>query len=376
MKALTNCQILDGSSWISNHAVLVDDGIIRAICPEQEIPGSAEIEDLKGQVLAPGFIDCQVNGGGGVLLNDQPDLNTLKTIASAHRTFGTTGLLPTLISDSWDKMAAMADAIEAAIEQKVPGILGVHFEGPYLNTDRKGVHDAAWIREFENRFIPLIQNRNLGVVLATLAPELVPTDVIKQLKDSGVRVSAGHTNASYEETRQALSAGLTGFTHLFNAMPPLLSREPGVIGAALEDQDSFCGIIVDGHHVHPASLKAAISAKGSDKMMLVTDAMSCVGTPETRFKLGDTLVTVQDGACRTDEGTLAGSNLDMATAVRNSASMLDLSLTTALNMASHNPARFLGLDGQRGQIAVGKVADLIALDTELTVQKSWIAGNE
>ncbi len=376
MKALRNCQILDGDRWISDQAVLIDSGKITVICPEEDIPDDAKSEDLKGHCLVPGFIDSQVNGGGGVLLNDQPDIEAIRTVAAAHRRFGTTGFLPTLISDDWDRMVAMADAVEEAVKQDVPGVLGLHFEGPYLNPDRRGVHDETHIREFEDRFMSLIENRKLGKVLVTLAPELVPADLITRLAGNGVVVSAGHTNATYEQTRKALSAGLTGFTHLFNAMPPLLSREPGVIGAALEDQNSYCGIIVDGHHVHPASLKVAIAAKGADGMMLVTDAMPVVGTSESQFKLGDKLITVKDGACRTEEGSLAGSNLDMASAVRNCVKLLDLPLPTALKMASQTPARFLGEEDHRGQISAGMSADLVLMDSQMSVLRTWIAGEE
>lgn len=376
MKALKNCQILSGAGWTTGQAVLLEDGRILGLVPEEEIPPSATPEDLNGHYLCPGYIDCQVNGGGGLLFNDRPDPAALQIVAAAHRRYGTTGFLPTLISDSWDKMVAMTDAVETAIAQNMPGILGIHFEGPYLNRIRKGVHDATHIRDFEDRFVNLIEGRNLGTILLTLAPELVPSDLIRRLSKAGVVLSAGHSNATYEEARAAFSAGLSGVTHLFNAMPPLESRKPGLIGAALETESCYCGIINDGHHVHPASLKAAIAAKGPDKMMLVTDAMPTVGTKAGSFTLGTRVIIVEDGTCKTEDGTLAGSNLDMATAVRNSVELLELPLTTALAMATAVPAAFLGQSARRGEIAAGKAADLVLMDSNMQVIKSWIAGQD
>jgi N-acetylglucosamine-6-phosphate deacetylase len=376
MKAFFNGSILSDEHWLENHAVLVEDGKITSICDKMQIPEQAELIDLTGNYLIPGFIDCQVNGGGGILLNDQPDIEAFAIVAAAHRKFGTAAFLPTLISDSWDKMSVMAEAMERAIEIQQPGIVGVHFEGPYLNPARKGVHDPDYIRMFEDRFLNLINDKNLGAIVVTLAPEIVETDLIKRLTQMGVRVCAGHTNASYVQTKSALDAGLAGFTHLYNAMPPFLSREPGVIGAALEDKTSFCGIIVDGYHVHPATLKAAIAAKSPDQVMLVTDSMPCVGTEAQSFQLGNKTVKVQNGRCETEDGTLAGSALDMASAVRNAVNLLDLPLIEALKMATTTPARFLGLDERKGQIKTGYDADLVLLAPDLNVMGTWIGGME
>ena len=373
-KAYLNARIFTGSRWLEGHAVIIEEGQIAKICAESEIQKDCTVDDLGGGILAPGFIDIQVNGGGGLLLNEATTLDDLETIATAHRRFGTTSLIPTLITDGWERMTQVAALIREAIAVNLPGIRGVHFEGPYLNEERKGVHDANYIRGLEAEFIDLITAGDLGSVVVTLAPERVPPEIITQLVEAGIRVSAGHSNASYEQARDALEAGLSGFTHLYNAMPPMLKRAPGIVGAALNDRNSFCGIINDGHHVHPAVLKAAIAARGADHMMLVTDAMAAVGTDLTHFSLGKQEIWVKDGRCETENGTLAGSHLDMAAAVRNAVTLLDQPIETALNMASGVPARFLGLDKILGRIAEGYAADMVLLDADFAVKKSWIAG--
>jgi len=374
MKAFINVRILTDDGWRDDAALLLKGAVIADICPLSDIADDIPSENLNGQMLVPGFIDVQVNGGGGLLINDAPEVATLETVAEAHRKFGTTSLLPTLITDDWATKVKMAKAAAAAIKSDMPGIKGVHFEGPYLNKERKGVHNEAHIRAFEDEFIDLVGRGNLGIVVVTLAPEKAGIEVIKRLVDSGVKVCAGHSNASYAETQAALEAGLSGFTHLYNAMPPFLSREPGIVGAALENKSSYAGIINDGFHVHPATLKSAIAAKGADHMMLVTDAMPPVGTGMTEFQLGDQLVKVREGRCETSGGTLAGSNLDMATAVRNTVSLLGQSLENALKMASATPAAFLSIDDQYGKLAAGYVGDMVLLDNDLTVQKTWISG--
>jgi len=373
-KALTNGRILTGRSWQEGLAVLIDGDRISGLCHASDCPPGYQCEDLGGNDLVPGFIDLQVNGGGGMMLNDARTLDDIKTIAAAHRKFGTTGMLPTLISDSWDRMEAVAGLIREAVANNVPGILGIHFEGPYLNPERKGVHDADKIRPVDEKFIELVTKGDLGHVLVTLAPEKVALAVIRELAAKGVQVSAGHSNASYEEMRAAIGAGLSCVTHLYNAMPPMQSRAPGLIGAALTSPDCFCGFINDGHHVHPMTLKAAIAANGAKRMMLVTDAMSCVGTDMTNFTLGDTAIKLEGGRLTTADGTLAGSALDMATAVRNTVNLLNLPLEEAIQLATGVPTAFLDLEKSHGRIAAGMRADLVLLDATMTVRKSWIGG--
>src|SRR5690606_3259951 len=239
------------------------------------------------------------NGGGGVLFNDAPDIETLRTIGKAHCRFGTTGFLPTLISDEFSVMHQGLQAVSEALAQGLPGILGIHLEGPFLNTARKGVHDASKFRRLDQEALALLTSLDRGKTLVTLAPELTTPDMIRALTAAGVIVAAGHTAADYETIRQALNAGLSSFTHLFNAMTPMTGREPGVVGAALEDANSWCGLIMDGYHVHPATLKVAIAAKARGKMILVTDAMPTVGADVKEFVLKGETIRAVNGRCAT-----------------------------------------------------------------------------
>lgn len=373
--ALTNARVLTAHGWRDDLAVLVEGERIAALLPNDHPQvRAAQVQDLAGALLVPGFIDVQVNGGGGALFNAAPTVATIRTIGAAHRKFGTTGFLPTLISDSTDVMRAALAAVEQAFDEGVPGLLGVHLEGPYLAPERKGVHDPKWFHVPGEEELELLCAPHRGVRLVTLAPERVPHASIARLAAAGVIVNAGHTAADHATIRAALAAGVRGFTHLFNAMTPLGSREPGVVGAALDDPGSWCGIIVDGHHVHPTSLRNAIAAKTRGKTLLVTDAMPPVGADSTEYVLNGETIVVKDGICQTANGVLAGSALDMATAVRNSVAMLGLPLDEAVRMASTYPADFLGLGSSHGRIAVGCRADLVAMDAGCRVQQSWIGG--
>ncbi len=373
--ALANGRILLDDGLREGLAVLVEGGDIAAVVRDDDprLRG-ADVRDLRGGTLLPGFIDAQVNGGGGVLFNNAPTAEAVATIARAHRRFGTTGLLPTLISDDLAVMREAIAAVREAIAQGVPGVLGIHLEGPYLAPGRKGTHDAAKFRVPDAAEIELATSLGDGVTLLTLAPEQVPVDTIRALAGRGAVVAAGHTAASYEQARAGLAAGVRGFTHLYNAMSPLQGREPGAVGAALEDPDSWCGIIVDGVHVHPASLRVALAAKPRGKVFLVTDAMPPVGADSPDYVLYGETITVRDGVVRNAAGSLAGSALDMATAVRNAVAMLGLPLAEAARMAALYPARFLGIDDRRGRIAPGLAADLVLLDDALQVVDTWIGG--
>jgi len=373
--ALTHARVLTAHGWRDDLAVLVEGERIAALLPnDHEAVRAAQVQDLAGALLVPGFIDVQVNGGGGALFNAAPTVETIRTIGAAHRKFGTTGFLPTLISDSTDVMRAALAAVEQAFDAGVPGLLGVHLEGPYLAPERKGVHDPKWFHVPGEDELELLCAPHRGVRLVTLAPERVPHATIARLVAAGVIVNAGHTAADHATVRAALAAGVRGFTHLFNAMTPLGSREPGVVGAALDDPGSWCGIIVDGHHVHPASLRNAIAAKPHGKTLLVTDAMPPVGADSPEYVLNGETIVVKDGICQTANGVLAGSALDMATAVRNSVAMLGLPLDEAVRMASTYPADFLGLSASHGRIAVGCRADMVAMDADCRVWQSWIGG--
>jgi len=373
--ALVNGRVLTPAGWREDCAVLVELGRIAAVAPAHDALASAmPRHDLQGQMLVPGFIDTQVNGGGDVLFNDAPTVETLRTIARAHRRYGTTGLLPTLISDDASVMREAIAAVKEAIAQGVPGILGIHLEGPYLAPARKGVHDVTKFRVPNHGEIELACSLRRGNTLITLAPDQVPSHVVEEFVARGAIVAVGHTAANFAQTRAALDAGARGFTHLYNAMTPLASREPGVVGAALDDRASWCGVIVDGHHVHPAALRVALAAKPCGKVFLVTDAMPPVGGRKDSFRIRGEIASARDGLLATADGTLAGSVLDMAQAVRNTVAWLGVPLDEALRMASTYPADFIGLEHSHGRIAPGFAADLVALDDALRVQATWIGG--
>jgi N-acetylglucosamine-6-phosphate deacetylase len=372
--ALIGARVFDGSRILDGQAVVIKGETIVAVLPAGEVPPGAVRRRVEG-LLAPGFIDCQVNGGGGVLFNTDTTIAGIVAIGTAHRRFGTVGFLPTLITDTRPKLKEALRATEAAIAAKIPGVLGVHLEGPFLNPQRKGVHEPRFMRTIDDDDIAMITSARAGRIMMTVAPEKMPAGAITRLAKAGVILSAGHTTASYETLRDARASGLTGFTHLFNAMPPLAGRDPGPVGAALDDAEAWVGVIVDLFHVSAPSLRIAIAAKGWQRMMLVTDAMPTVGTDLTEFEIdGARIVRKDGGLTRADDGTIAGSDLDMGTAVRNTVNALGLPLEAALHMASGAPAAFLGLGSKLGRVAKGYRASLVLLDDDLGVTETWIDG--
>ncbi|MPY21007.1 N-acetylglucosamine-6-phosphate deacetylase [Shewanella psychropiezotolerans] len=363
-------RVFDGEQFHNDLPITIEDGHILAL---NSVAGAKEIR-VDG-TLVPGFIDVQVNGGGGALFNGEPSVECIETIGSAHAKFGTTGFLPTLITDDVDVMSRAADAVAASLIKGSAGVLGVHFEGPHLSIPKKGVHPQSHIRGISDAELEIFSRDDLGLKMVTLAPENVSLDVIKALVAADVRVCLGHSNADYETVVAALEAGATGFTHLFNAMSPFGSREPGMVGAAIESRDAWCGLIVDGHHVHAAAARVAIYAKPRGKVMLVTDAMPPVGLDEeTSFELFGTQVIRQGDRLNAVTGELAGCVLDMAGAIRNTVKMLGLPLDEAIRMGSLYPAEYLGLAKRQGQISVGSRADLVLLNDELKVQQTLIGG--
>jgi len=366
-----NC-VFDGAVAHRDAAVIIIGDRIECIVQRAELPAGLPVYELpKRAWLVPGFIDIQVNGGGDALLNDAPTAETMRKIVVAHRRFGTTALLPTLISDSPVKMSA---AIAAVDELSVdPSVLGIHLEGPFLSLEKAGVHDPRYIRHPTAEDLELITAQRRGVTLVTLAPEQVPPDFIGELTRAGVRVALGHSMATYAQTREAIAGGLTGFTHLFNAMRGLDSREPGPIAAALERADVWYGLIVDGVHVAPAMLRLALRGRG--RPILVTDAMPPVGGTSATFTLNGRKIFAREGRCAREDGRLAGTCLDMATAIRNCVRSLDVPLTEALRFASVNPAEFLGMADKIGRLAPGWRADMVAIDPQtVEVHRTWVAG--
>ncbi len=374
-KALFNCRVFDGLELHTGLAVLLGDGKVSELVPELDIPASiTERSDLEGHILAPGLIDIQVNGGGGVMFNDAPTVETIRTMGEAHRRFGTTGFLPTLISTDITTMKKAIVAVRQAIDEGVPGVLGIHLEGPHLSPDRRGIHHASRFKQIDEAAFELLTSLDKGCTLVTLAPECTSAGMIARLKGQGVVVFGGHSDASYEQTHEALKAGLRGFTHLFNAMSPMESRSPGMVGAALEDRDSWCGLIADGQHVHPATFAVAVAAKRRGYSVLVTDAMASVGSGKKAFTFDGQEIVIADGSCRLLSGVLAGSDLDMITAVRNAVRFAELNPSEALRMASSYPAHALGVEGQLGYIREDYRANFVEVDEDLNLYRSWIDG--
>jgi len=320
----------------------------------------------------------QVNGGGGALFNDSPSVENLKVIMSAHAKFGTTAMMPTLITDKVEVMQQAAEAIAQAIDEAVPGIIGIHFEGPHLSVEKKGTHCADYIRPISDAEWKILSRQDIGQIIVTLAPETVSTEDVNRMVKLGVKVCLGHTNADYQTAQQAIDAGASGFTHLFNAMSPLQGREPGVVGAALLNNHTSCGLIVDGFHVDYASCKLAIQAKPQGKVFLVTDAMPPVGTDQTQFALYDRTVYVDNGKLTSTTGELAGSSLDMASAVKNTHQKLGIELSESIRMASLYPAQYLYQNQAviRGELTLGKQADMVVLNDDLSVKETWISGEK
>ena len=364
--------VFDGTAMRGPASVRISNGRIEGISyGEQKARASMNLP--ADVILAPGFIDIQVNGGGGVFLNDQPTEAGVRCIVQAHRSAGTTGCLPTLITDRSEVIEQLAAVAQACLQ--IPGVLGFHLEGPALNRSRKGIHPESEIRIPNRRDLAAIKSFGVcGRSIVTLAPECVPASLIEEFIGAGLRVSAGHSDATAAEMELAANQGVSGATHLFNAMSQLSAREPGLLGAALQDDRLFAGIICDGVHVDRISLRIAFRCKGRDRLMLITDAMPLVGTHNQEFMLHGMRIALHENRLTSPDGTLAGANLSMIEAVRNAIALLGIPLVDALIMASRTPARFLGLDFELGLIAPGYRADLVAFTANFEVIETWVAG--
>lgn len=378
---LTGARVFNGDHVLEGQAVVLEGDTVRAVVPTAEIPSGATVHALPGDtLLAPGFVDVQVNGAGGVLFNDTPTVEAALAIAAAMRRSGTTGLLPTFITDDATRMREACEAALEATARPHGGVLGIHLEGPFISRERAGVHATGFIRAPDPRdldYLTALPRRfaaHGGRVLMTLAPECVDDTTLRRLSASGVVLSAGHTAATSERTAQALQAGVRGFTHLFNAMPPVLNRQPGPVTAALLQDDAWCGVIADGVHVHADNLRLLLKVKPPGKVFLVTDAMPPVGTPVTSFTLQGRTILRRHGRLETEDGTLAGADIDLTAAVRHCVQILGVPLEEALRMASLHPAAFLGLHGHRGRVAPGHRADLVLLKEDLSVHTTWVGG--
>ncbi|MDO6447117.1 N-acetylglucosamine-6-phosphate deacetylase [Colwellia sp. 1_MG-2023] len=364
-------KIFDGQKYYDHQVLTIEDGKVLSIDDD-----TTSVDVVVKGMIAPGYIDLQVNGGGGVLFNDSPSLDSLRTIITAHSQFGTTGMLPTLITDKVEVMAQAADAMALAIAEEVPGILGIHFEGPHLSVAKKGTHVEEYIRAISDDEWQILSRKDIGQILVTLAPETVSPEDIQRMVSLGIKVCLGHTNADFDTAQAAMDVGADGYTHLFNAMSPIVSRAPGVTGCALLNDQASCGIIIDGHHVDYTTAKLALKTKPQGKVFLVTDAMSTIGTDQTEFSFFDRTVYLEDGRLTSTTGELAGAALDMATAVKNTHLGVDVPLDEAIRMASQYPADYINQGNIRGNLAVGSQADFVILDEQLDIESTWIGGQK
>ncbi len=375
--ALSGARIFDGENWHGGRSLLVRDGLVERMADATELQADAVVIDLQGGFLAPGFVDLQVNGGGGVMLNDAPSPETIHRICAAHARFGTVALLATLITDTPAVTNAAIEAGRKAAWEKIPGFLGLHLEGPHLSQSRKGAHDAALIRPMDQEDVERLAaaRPDLPVLMTTVAPETATPQQIAALNGAGIVVSIGHSDAGFEMARAAIAAGASQVTHLFNAMSQLQHREPGMVGAALDSGEVFAGLIADGIHVDRHAIGIALRAKrGPGRIFLVTDAMATIGTDMKEFTLNGRTIRRTDGRLTLEDGTLAGADLDMISAVRFIHRDIGVDLEEALRMASLYPARAVGQDHRLGRIEKGRPASIVHLSDTLDIRNVWIEG--
>ena len=375
--AFVGCEIFDGWECRSGMAIVIENNVVAGCLPERQLADSVTRTQLNGGILVPGFVDLQVNGGGGVLFNEQPDVDGIRTICSAHSRFGTTGLLPTLITDTPQITEAAINAGIEAYRQQVPGFLGLHLEGPHLSPAKHGAHEPSLIRSMDEGDLQLIlaANNALPNLIITVAPESVSNEQIARLSQAGVAVSLGHSAANCEATRAAFSAGARSVTHLYNAMSPLSHRDPGMVGAAMDSETVYCGIIADGYHVDPAAIRIALNNKNkTGKVYLVTDAMSTIGTDQSSFKLNGRTILRSNGRLTLEDGTLAGADLDMLSAVHYMYEKVGVPRWEALRMASLYPGACLNPATPVGRFVKGAAANMLWLDDNFHIRKTWIEG--
>jgi len=374
-QALIGAQLFSGKEFFDNRALLIDGENIIDIINEYDIPKNFEIQKLNGGILSPGFIDLQVNGGGGKLFNNSPDKESLNTIIEAHQHFGTTSIMPTVISDSLNVLKRCTTTISEEIENN-KSLLGVHIEGPFFNVKYRGVHQKQYINTINSDYLNLFENLKDFPVMLTLAPECISTKQLKHLKSLGFKILAGHTDASYDQLEEAIKYGLDGFTHLFNAMGQISAREPGVVGSALTFDNTAASVIVDLHHVHPSLIQMAYKQKPQGKLFFVSDSMATIHHGEPSFELYDEIVSESKGRIINSEGKLAGSSITQIDAIKNAYQSCNIPLDEALAMASRYPAEYLGVANYLGSLKSGYRADLTHFDLDFQVQNVWVAGKQ
>lgn len=373
MYALTNCKIYTGSDVLVDHAVIINNELIETVCPIADLPQDIATQDLNGANLSPGFIDLQLNGCGGVMLNDEVTATTMQIMHKANLKSGCTSFLPTLITSSDEDMRKAISAAREYHSQYKNQSLGLHLEGPYLNVMKKGIHSVDFIRPSDDNMIATMCENSDVIAKVTLAPEHNNPEHIERLVKAGIVVSIGHTNANYTEARKSFESGITFATHLFNAMMPMVGREPGVVGAIYDTPEVYAGIIADGFHVDYANIRIAHKIKG-EKLVLVTDATAPAGANMDYFIFVGKKVYYRDGKCVDENGTLGGSALTMIEAVQNTVEHVGIALDEALRMATLYPAKAIGVDHKLGRIKKGMVANLTAFDRDFNVQATVVNG--
>jgi len=374
-QAITGSKLFNGKKFIEHKALLIDDQHIAGIVNEDAIPTNYQVQKLDGGILSPGFIDLQVNGGGGKLFNNSPDKESLNTIISAHQYFGTTSIMPTVISDSLNILQKCTDIISNEINNN-HSLLGIHIEGPFFNVKYRGVHQKQYINTINASYLNLFETLNKFPVMLTLAPECISIKQLKHLKSLGFKILAGHTDANYDQLEEAVKYGLDGFTHLFNAMGQISAREPGVVGSALDFDETSASIIVDLHHVHPSLINLSFKQKPKGKLFFVSDSMATINHGEPSFELYDEVVSESNGRIINSEGKLAGSSITQIDAIKNAYQKCSIPLENAISMATLYPAEYLGVSDYIGQLKKGYRADLAHFDSNFHVQNVWLAGKQ
>lgn len=374
-QAITGSKLFNGIDFIEHKALLIDDQHIAGIVNEDAIPTDFSVQKLDGGILSPGFIDLQVNGGGGKLFNNSPDKESLNTIISAHQYFGTTSIMPTVISDSLNILQKCTDTISNEIDNN-HSLLGIHIEGPFFNVKYRGVHQKQYINTINASYLNLFETLDKFPVMLTLAPECISIKQLKHLKSLGFKILAGHTDANYDQLEEAVKYGLDGFTHLFNAMGQISAREPGVVGSAFDFDETSASIIVDLHHVHPSLINLSFKQKPKGKLFFVSDSMATINHGEPSFELYDEVVSESNGRIINSEGKLAGSSITQIDAIKNAYQKCSIPLESAISMATLYPAEYLGVSDYIGQLKKGYRADLAHFDSNFHVQNVWLAGKQ
>ena len=374
-QAISGSKLFNGIDFIEHKALLIDDQHIAGIVNEDAIPTDFQVKKIEGGILSPGFIDLQVNGGGGKLFNNSPDKESLNTIISAHQYFGTTSIMPTVISDSLNILQKCTDTISNEIDNN-HSLLGIHIEGPFFNVKYRGVHQKQYINTINASYLNLFETLDKFPVMLTLAPECISIKQLKHLKSLGFKILAGHTDANYDQLEEAVKYGLDGFTHLFNAMGQISAREPGVVGSAFDFDETSASIIVDLHHVHPSLINLSFKQKPKGKLFFVSDSMATINHGEPSFELYDEVVSESNGRIINSEGKLAGSSITQIDAIKNAYQKCSIPLESAISMATLYPAEYIGVSDYIGQLKKGYRADLAHFDSNFHVQNVWLAGKQ